>query len=140
LYVGLGVGLGVALVGGLVVALVDRPADLGPVFGLGVRLAVGLVVGLGVGLVFGLVVGLRAGGEACLKHFLLRLWLVRDGSSPWNYVKFLDHAAGRILLRKVGGGYVFIHRMLLEYFAARYGESAVEATANAEPSRIAITM
>lgn len=25
--------------------------------------------------------------------------------------------ASNILLRKVGGGYIFIHRMLLEYFA-----------------------
>jgi hypothetical protein len=31
--------------------------------------------------------------------------------------KFLDHCARLILLKKVGGGYIFIHRMLLEYFA-----------------------
>lgn len=62
--------------------------------------------------------------------------LVRSGSIPWNYVKFLDYAAERILLRKVGGGYIFIHRMLLEHFAARYDESSVEATPNAEPSQI----
>jgi len=30
----------------------------------------------------------------------------------------LDYAADRIFLRKVGGGYIFIHRMLMEYFAA----------------------
>jgi hypothetical protein len=30
----------------------------------------------------------------------------------------LDYAAGRIFLRKVGGGYIFIHRMLMEYFAS----------------------
>ena len=59
--------------------------------------------------------------------------LVRNGSVPWDYAKFLDHAAERILLRKVGGGYIFIHRMLLEYFAARYDESSVEATPNAKP-------
>jgi hypothetical protein len=59
---------------------------------------------------------------------------------PWNYVKFLDYAAERILLRKVGGGYIFIHRMLLEYFAAQYDASSVEATPHAEPSQIAIEM
>jgi len=117
----------VGLVGGLVVGLV-----VGPV--------VGLVVVLEVGLVVGLVVGLSAGGQACLKHLALRLLLVRSGSIPWNYVKFLDYAAERILLRKVGGGYIFIHRMLLEYFAARYDESSVEATPNAKPSQIAIEM
>jgi hypothetical protein len=30
---------------------------------------------------------------------------------------FLDYATERIFLRKVGGGYIFIHRMPLEYFA-----------------------
>jgi len=30
--------------------------------------------------------------------------------------------------------------MLLEYFTARYDESSVEATPNAEPSQIAIEM
>jgi hypothetical protein len=28
-----------------------------------------------------------------------------------------DYASEQVLLRKVGGGYIFIHRMLLEYFA-----------------------
>jgi hypothetical protein len=50
-------------------------------------------------------------------HFVLRWFLWRAGSIPWNYARFLDYAASRILLRKIGGGYVFIHRLLLEYFA-----------------------
>jgi hypothetical protein len=37
---------------------------------------------------------------------------------PWNYSRFLDYAAEHILLRKVGGGYLFVHRLLLEYFAS----------------------
>jgi hypothetical protein len=41
-----------------------------------------------------------------------------NGSAPLNYVRFLDCAAGRIFLRKVGGGYIFVHRLLLEYFAS----------------------
>ena len=36
---------------------------------------------------------------------------------PLNLIKFLDHSARLILLKKVGGGYIFIHRMLLDYFA-----------------------
>jgi hypothetical protein len=36
---------------------------------------------------------------------------------PWNIARFLDYAADRIILRKVGGGYIFIHRLLLEHFA-----------------------
>ena len=37
--------------------------------------------------------------------------------APWDYVRFLDHATKRIFLRKVGGGYIFIHRLLQDYFA-----------------------
>ena len=120
---GLVYGLGIGLVVGLVYGLV---------FGLVVGLVVGLVSWLG----FGLGAGLDVGGQACFQHVLLRLLLVRNGSIPWNCVKFLDYAAERVLLRKVGGGYTFIHRMLLEYFAARYDESSVKATPTAEPSRI----
>jgi hypothetical protein len=76
---------------------------------------IGFHVGL-IGSVMGLMLG---GGSACLKHVMLRLVLIRNGSTPWNYVRFLDYAAERILLRKVGGGYAFIHRMLLEHFAVR---------------------
>jgi len=39
------------------------------------------------------------------------------GYTPFSFIKFLDHCAKLILLKKVGGGYIFIHRMLLEYFA-----------------------
>jgi hypothetical protein len=39
---------------------------------------------------------------------------------PWNYVPFLDFAYDHILLYKVGGGYRFIHRLLLDHFAKQY--------------------
>jgi hypothetical protein len=55
---------------------------------------------------------------ACLQHFCLRTLLVRNNSAPWKYSAFLDYAAERVFLRKVGGGYMFIHRMLLEHFAS----------------------
>ena len=34
-----------------------------------------------------------------------------------NHARFLDYAAERIFLQKVGGGYIFVHRTLLEHFA-----------------------
>jgi hypothetical protein len=40
-----------------------------------------------------------------------------NGYTPFNFIEFLDHCAKLILLKKVGGGYIFIHRMFLEYFA-----------------------
>ncbi|MEO1444694.1 MAG: protein kinase [Cyanobacteria bacterium J06635_11] len=67
------------------------------------------------GLCFGLALG---GGEACVKHGILRFILFCQGRIPWHYPKFLDYAAERIFLQKVGGGYIFIHRLLLEHFAA----------------------
>ncbi len=93
-------------------------------------------VALSAGLIVGLVIAMRTGGAACLKHYVLRLWLIYNGSTPWNYVRFLDYAADRILLRKVGGGYMFIHRMLLEHFAARSVNPSVERADSTERSGI----
>ena len=57
-----------------------------------------------------------------IKHYLLRFMLYRRGYTPKikDYVPFLDYAAGRIFLRKTGGSYIFIHRLLLEHFAAKW--------------------
>ncbi len=68
--------------------------------------------------IYGLYFGMAAGGGAAfLKHFILRLILYFNGDIPWNYARFLDWATERIFLQKVGGGYIFIHRLLLEHFA-----------------------
>lgn len=69
------------------------------------------------GVFLGLSFGLFRGAEACIQHFILRLLLYLNASAPWNYAKFLDFASHRLLMKKVGGGYVFFHRMLLEHFA-----------------------
>jgi serine/threonine protein kinase len=57
------------------------------------------------------------GGYAVIQHVSLRRVLLSKGVIPEDYARFLDHAASLIILRKVGGGYMFIHRYLLEYFA-----------------------
>lgn len=57
------------------------------------------------------------GGGACIKHVVLRIILYFNGYIPWNYASFLNYASDRIFLRKVGGSYIFIHRMLQEHFA-----------------------
>jgi hypothetical protein len=80
----------------------------------------GLIIGLSVGLLVGLV----NGGLACLRHYTLRILLWRSGKIPWDYSHFLDAVAGRILLRKVGGGYIFLHRLLLDYLTT-VGTSSV---------------
>jgi hypothetical protein len=77
----------------------------------------GPILGLILGPMFGLNIGLAFGGFAVVQHFALRFVLSRNGLLPWKLVSFLDYAAERIFLRKVGGGYVFVHRMLMDYFA-----------------------
>ncbi len=57
------------------------------------------------------------GGLFAIRHSVLRLALWLRGSAPLNYVQFLNYAVERLFLGKVGGGYIFLHRMLLEYFA-----------------------
>ncbi|WP_347566441.1 NACHT domain-containing protein [Scytonema sp. UIC 10036] len=70
--------------------------------------------------IFGLLFGVAAGGgEACVKHLILRVILYFNGYIPWNYARFLDYATERIFLQKVGGGYIFIHRLLIEHFAQK---------------------
>ena len=69
------------------------------------------------GVLSGALWGLAGGGGVCIQHFILRFILYCNGYIPWNYARFLDYATERIFLQKVGGGYIFIHRLLLEHFA-----------------------
>ncbi len=68
--------------------------------------------------IVGLILALSKGGTACIQHFTLRLVLYCYRSIPWNLSHFLNYAAERAFLQKVGGGYIFIHRLLQEHFAA----------------------
>nr|WP_322721697.1 NACHT domain-containing protein [Nostoc sp. ChiQUE02]MDZ8234804.1 NACHT domain-containing protein [Nostoc sp. ChiQUE02] len=70
-----------------------------------------------VGLLVSLAGSLVSGGKACLQHFSLRYILYRFGYAPWNYTHFLNWACDRLLLQKVGGRYIFVHRLLMEHFA-----------------------
>ncbi|TKB70230.1 MAG: TIR domain-containing protein [Nitrospira sp.] len=134
-------GLLFGLISGLLFGLVDSvranksSPNQGIIFSLKnglVALAIGLLIFGPVGLLslyvkdnwltfplfFGLLLGLNRGGSAVLKHYALRLVLWLTGATPFRFIPFLDHCAKLILLKKVGGGYMFIHRSLLEYFAA----------------------
>jgi hypothetical protein len=80
---------------------------------------------------FGAIVGFLCGWVAAglygmgsvLNHFLLRAQLTRLGCIPWRLLPFLDDAAAHVILYKVGGGYIFIHRLLQEYFATLNGDT-----------------
>jgi WD40 repeat protein len=85
-------------------------------------LAVPLVVLLFIAApLLGLLIALVSGGTACLHHVVLRLLLWRSGAIPWNLAQFLDYAGERLFLRRVGGSYMFVHRLLLEHIAATDG-------------------
>ncbi|CAD0232185.1 conserved membrane hypothetical protein [Planktothrix agardhii] len=84
-------------------------------------------LGLTIGLAFG-------GGYAVIQHFTLRSMLYIKGFSPWNYARFLDYATELIFLQKVGGGYIFIHRMLLEHFAQVEPEQIPESSVKVSQS------
>jgi eukaryotic-like serine/threonine-protein kinase len=85
--------------------------------GLGDLLVVGLIVWMLFGPILGLLSALWFGGFDVIQHCVLRLLLTVRGHTPGNYAHFLDYAVNRIFLQKVGGGYRFIHRLLLEHFA-----------------------
>lgn len=69
------------------------------------------------GWALGLIGALRYGGLAVCQHAVLRVLLAASGQLPVALVPALEEACDRALLQRVGG-YVFIHRTLLEYFAA----------------------
>ena len=77
----------------------------------------GLFFGLFFGLLVGFLFGLLFGLGTAIQHYILRFWLANSHLFPWKVVRFLEDATARILLRRVGGGYRFTHRLLLEYFA-----------------------
>ena len=126
--VGLFVGLILGLPGGLVVGLffglllglntqeVDKTTTPGQRINFSIRNA--LIAFLIVGLLVGLLVGLSYGGSFVIQHYVLRLMLSRKNYLPWKLVPFLDYCTDLIFLRRVGGGYIFVHRLLMEHFAA----------------------
>jgi hypothetical protein len=142
-----GSGLSVTFIGALIAGLsaglrdqravpnegIRRSAQYATVVGLSLGLSAGLIFGLSAGLIFGLSGGLSAGlscglnfgvasglmfgGAACLQHYVVRGWLVREGIAPWNYGAFLEAMAQRMLLRRCGSAFLFSHRLLRDYLA-----------------------
>ena len=92
------------------------------IFGLVGGLVGGLVFGPLGGLVLGLVVGmfgaLDKGFSFCMQHYTVRAFFWKLGCTPLRYVPFLDYCTDLFFLRRIGSGYLFLDRMLLEYFAS----------------------
>ena len=98
-----------AIVSGFPVVAVTSLA-LNPWAGISACVGMACYTGIGSGLFFG--------GSTFIGHFIMRMLLWIEGGAPLNYVAFLDYACDRVFLQKVGGGYIFVHRLLLEYFAS----------------------
>jgi DNA polymerase III delta prime subunit len=116
LFIVLMVGLAAGLVVGLLGASISNL-----IYALIFGLVFGSVGGLIFGLFFGLVAG-RTGLAAFFQHFVLRLFLWQLDLLPWNLVGFLDEATERLLLRKVGGSYLFVHRLLRDVLATQHND------------------
>jgi hypothetical protein len=65
-----------------------------------------------------LVLGLVTGWLFASRQFVLLLCLCLCRSAPLFYSAFLAEAKDLLFLRQVGGGYIFTHRLLREYFAS----------------------
>ncbi|MBI5651686.1 MAG: tetratricopeptide repeat protein [Chloroflexi bacterium] len=105
--------IGIGLAGALVV----------PTLMLGIGTDANRVVGLGISLGFNLVAILMGilrirSRWGFTDNLALRFVLCWNNSIPWNYRRFLDYAVQHIFLRKVGSGYRFIHRLLIEHFVS----------------------
>jgi Na+/proline symporter len=81
------------------------PALRTPIFALNILFSIGALLGF---LVF---------GKTFIKHLILRILLWFEKSVPLNYSRFLNYAVDCIFLKRVGGGYIFVHRLLLNHFA-----------------------
>jgi hypothetical protein len=91
-----------------------------PIWGITGCLTVGIKQGLMLGLLAFPFVGFSFGFYSSMpfiQHLILRIILTIKGNSPVDYARFLDYASRLILLQKVGGGYIFIHRLLQEHFS-----------------------
>jgi eukaryotic-like serine/threonine-protein kinase len=76
-----------------------------------------VIYGVGDAVAFAYLFWLINGGFATVQHLMLRIRLWQTKCAPWRYPRFLEYAHQRILLRRVGGGYMFVHKLLLDYFA-----------------------
>ena len=84
----------------------------------------------------GLLSGLLLGGLAALQHGILRVILWKTKVLPLKLTGFLDYATGSILLHKVGGGFMFIHRFLLEYFISLQHKTYNERKTSSDAERL----
>ncbi|HMG75696.1 MAG TPA: NACHT domain-containing protein [Pyrinomonadaceae bacterium] len=69
------------------------------------------------GLVLGLLIAFSYSGLDIIYHITLRFVLSLRGRIPLRYVSFLNHLSEIKLLYRAGGGYLFVHPLVLQQLA-----------------------
>ena len=107
---GLVVGLPYATAFGLIFGMVDAR-----IVKLGDPVIVGIITVL-IALPF---MGLEFGFGRCIAHYVVRALMAQSGTAPWRYRQFLETMTDRQLMRRSGGSYLFVHRLLRDHLADR---------------------
>ena len=68
---------------------------------------------------FAALLGGQRSGQVLIQHLIIRIILWWNRCAPWNYSKFLDFVTRSMLLRRAGGGYLFMHRSFMEHLAKK---------------------
>jgi hypothetical protein len=92
-----------------------------PYFKMGSGFLGGMLVGVPAALMLFATFAISYGFNTIIRHYVLRFLLARAGILPYPFrdgrlIGFLDAMHDRILLRRVGGGWIFAHRFLHDYF------------------------
>ena len=103
---------------------------LGLITGIPIGIIVGIMEGIGAGmgaaLFLGLLIAVWYGGLDLIQHVILRFMLSIKGVFPFFYKNALNNVRSLTFLRRVGGGYMFMHSDLAAYFAESYIKKATE--------------
>ncbi|MEZ4228755.1 MAG: protein kinase [Polyangiaceae bacterium] len=132
----LGTALAVAIPGALVSALGSTQVLLPLLARAGLDLGgQGAAFGVAWSGLVGLVLFFVYGGAAVTRHWVLRWVLALKTPLPRDLVTFLDIGAHAGILRRVGGGYLFMHRTLRDYFASLDDDALKLISAARDPQR-----
>jgi hypothetical protein len=102
----MGMSLAISIVATIIVVIADpsRREEL--------MLPVLIAVGVGG------VTAMWFGGYTVIKHVTLRLLMWLTGTTALNFVRLLEEAVNRGILRRVGGAYFFLHLRVLQHYAS----------------------
>ncbi len=78
-----------------------------------------------IGLFVSSLAALSYGAIDIVHHYLLRAILALSTDVPFNIAQVLDKAVRMTLLRRVGSGYVFLHRTVLDCFVEQSFKTSV---------------